>query len=1433
MHQSSRLAYPQGNVGRGAGHRSAAAPASVPPSTPRKKGEGLDNLIRSLERQYQLGFKTNLEFKSPARNKTTADIVVDKIQYLYYSHGPALDEVLRTFASRAALLAKEQRLSELLHILRSKIQHESPISRTGTPMSARNVPPKILKTPQPSIEDTPRSRGLFDNYRQDAEASLHSAILDPESPTDEDEDEFVTPPSPRASSRSPSPSVTSISAKRRVQPFDKPQIPAVPKPSSSLFKKPSLNMARSFNAPAASQSTVNTSFNTISSSQQTQPDTANTSFTSDADHTEVPYFFMKRTSSTTVGSLDDHDFLSVDAKLAEEAVVLERHAEPSNTPSQGRDSSSTWGSSIPEEELLDASARVESMHALSPGCRRLSPQQPAQRLGGSQPVHSPMKNGSFNQASLLGKSMNQSFPPPPGVSLELSPDKAMLQSRNPANGLSPITPQQQSSREQTPAESPSKIAHHIRDIPRQGLCVEDVESNTQLIPFFVLFICQRVAIEWSISLRDLLREIDIPSVMSDPDTFWLSLQSHPKIEQIKLKEPDRLWSAAKRGLDGFTFKGQINLSSKRSGSVFNLQLHPIQPDKSCRFQRRFGSDRFLYLNAPKLDFTNIHRFNKVDAQHIQWGWNDWLLAEHSFLGRTWRVFHIEPMKRAKTRGKKKTVTHDMRIILFAIKGCGVVEPCYIGEMLNWFLPFARNHGQSFCKAYARFDLGLSRTIPTLIFKPSQVSRVSDVIANGESEAAEYNDPTLDWKDVPDGQVMNDGCSVMSVGAAREIWKHLKKTTGVSGPLPSAFQGRIGGAKGMWMISAESFTRDPEDLAIWIRISDSQLKFEPHEADLHDDTFDPLRLTFEVSNFSSSPAHSELHVSFIPIMADRGVPRHVIADCMNERLDADRAELLDRLTDPVKMYDYIHRNSASSSDGIDVQWQAALPSALEEKIKLLIESGFSPTKLQFLARSVERFIKGRHLFQESTLRAPLGKATYLYGVVDPFGVLEPGEIHVQFSTSFVDEMTDEKYLNLKGHDVVVARQPACRRSDIQKVQAIIHPDLSHLVDVVVFPSRGQYPLAGKLQGGDYDGDIFWLCWDDKLVRPFRNAPAPVESPNPADYGIKQDKRKLSDVMNPNDVSDIDEFLRESFKFRNNKSLLGIATVFLEKQAYVENRIYSPTLDRICDMHDLLVDAAKQGYIFTTADFESYIQKTLLLNPKTRLPKYKEAMNDCMSTKEMGDMDKTREKQYRYKRNNIIDYLYFEVLRAHNVATMHKIRDALSTATEADHDLLHPRLRLSNCEDDVISEELRTAQEKVMKIYHSWTSGFHKDHSTDEYARLVEDCHRRYLAIQPQNVKHPLIRPWVECYLVPGQCLWDTLRASTLYYKLTRPTASTFVFMMAGKELARLKADCSPQTRGMVACIRANMKPKPIRALAIADEDDDDKEELASIIGDDVL
>jgi hypothetical protein len=725
--------------------------------------------------------------------------------------------------------------------------------------------------------------------------------------------------------------------------------------------------------------------------------------------------------------------------------------------------------------------------------------------------------------------------------------------------------------------SPSGMSHHIRNIPLQNIFVDDVDEQLKKFPYFILFICLRLAMEHGLSIQEIMTGMDEDAVRSDSDAFWENIRNRLNLPPHGKRESKKVWQAAPENFEGYTFKGKVRFNPRRSQPVFSVELLPLEKEDSCRFQRRFGSDRFLYLTFPAFESgSDLHRFTKSDTKQIEMKFSEWFQAEHSFLGRIWRAFHVEPIKRGKgSRSKSKSLdTNDqygIRVVLFATRGIGIKEPYSVGEMVNWFFPFAENQGQSFCKAFARLDLGLSRTVPTLIFNPSQIRWVEDILADGTPEDQRFNDPNVHWDTIKGSPapVMNDGCSLISLGAAQEIWTLYKKKKGVHDRLPTAFQARIGGAKGLWVACPEMQPTRSSPLPVWIEVNKSQSKFQRHADDCFDETFDKLRCTFEVVDYSKTPAPSDLHLSFITILVDRGVPRESIEAIMRRYLDQEREQLLELLLDPVKTYDWVCKHN-TGADLEGMRWQAALPFALVDRVKLLLESGFAPIEEPYLGKSLTRVIKDQHLWEEQKLRIPLGKSTFLFGIADPLGVLAPGEIHIKFSTTFHDE--EESYLSLDNIDVLVARQPACRRSDLQKVTALSHPQLGHMVDVVVFPTRGQYPLAGKLQGGDYDGDIFWICRETDLVRPFLNAPAPTDALDHSQYGIRQHTTKLRDIMTPSlgDVS-VDKFLQESAKFRLEASLLGKVTNYLEKQAYEENQIFSPTLNALCDMHDLLVDA----------------------------------------------------------------------------------------------------------------------------------------------------------------------------------------------------------------------------------------------------------------------
>ena len=70
--------------------------------------------------------------------------------------------------------------------------------------------------------------------------------------------------------------------------------------------------------------------------------------------------------------------------------------------------------------------------------------------------------------------------------------------------------------------------------------------------------------------------------------------------------------------------------------------------------------------------------------------------------------------------------------------------------------------------------------------------------------------------------------------------------------------------------------------------------------------------------------------------------------------------------------------------------------------------------------------------------------------------------------------------LKGK-VLVSRNPCTHPGDVRLLEAVDGiPELEHLVNVVVFPSTGERPLCNMMAGGDLDGDVYFVCWDQMIL-----------------------------------------------------------------------------------------------------------------------------------------------------------------------------------------------------------------------------------------------------------------------------------------------------------------------------------------------------------------
>lgn len=284
----------------------------------------------------------------------------------------------------------------------------------------------------------------------------------------------------------------------------------------------------------------------------------------------------------------------------------------------------------------------------------------------------------------------------------------------------------------------------------------------------------------------------------------------------------------------------------------------------------------------------------------------------------------------------------------------------------------------------------------------------------------------------------------------------------------------------------------------------------------------------------------------------------------------------------------------------------------------MQSGFEYKTNRYLANSIKQLFS-QHL-EDISQRAGVDvpKSTYVIGIADPLGCLAPNEIHLsfsdpgQFGTSHLD-----------GQDVLVSRHPSLRASDVQRVRAVYKPEFKDFHNVVVFPRTGSFPLAQKLQGGDYDGDQFWILWEDSIVRHFVNVD-PANEPKPAGYGITVDRTTLTDVLSQGNRSQT--FFDRGFRANLDEGFLGMITKQFENARYKAGLGWATDegVLSLANLHDLVIDQAKNGYVYTEAVWKEAKKKW----GTNQEPLYRS-----------DGKEHTADKHYV----NIADYLKFAVIR----------------------------------------------------------------------------------------------------------------------------------------------------------------------------------------------
>jgi hypothetical protein len=188
---------------------------------------------------------------------------------------------------------------------------------------------------------------------------------------------------------------------------------------------------------------------------------------------------------------------------------------------------------------------------------------------------------------------------------------------------------------------------------------------------------------------------------------------------------------------------------------------------------------------------------------------------------------------------------------------------------------------------------------------------------------------------PSGKVMTDGCALMSPDLAVAITRCLGLDE-----VPSALKGRIGGAKGLWLVDKRSsfaHTDGTEDF--WIEVRPSQLKIEPHPVERE---CDDEHRTFEVCDYSKPLRPTSLNSQIINVLYNGGVSR----DTLGIHLSKLTAEYYDTLcgcldsNDPLLVRVWLQKYHSEKCQRPDFEFIGGRPITRVDQIKTYLDVGFN-------------------------------------------------------------------------------------------------------------------------------------------------------------------------------------------------------------------------------------------------------------------------------------------------------------------------------------------------------------------------------------------------------------------------------------------------------------------------------------------------------------
>ena len=399
------------------------------------------------------------------------------------------------------------------------------------------------------------------------------------------------------------------------------------------------------------------------------------------------------------------------------------------------------------------------------------------------------------------------------------------------------------------------------------------------------------------------------------------------------------------------------------------------------------------------------------------------------------------------------------------------------------------------KYAARISQTLTTTIKTIKIPRDKIVNIPDK----KSEDGKYT--------------FSDGVGKISYTLSKQISEYLKLDY-----VPSCFQGRFLGCKGVWTTMWNDNTGQ-------IYCRDSQIKFHVEKEELN---------YFELCDYSRY-IQSYLNRQIIILLSALGIK--------DEKFRKKLEEYKNRLNDQNFVLGLIHYSEWNQM--FRRMNYCGINRTNDRLVKSIIESN-----LDILYNDVKK--KARIYVEESA---------YVIGIMDEYNILEYGEAFLQIKRDDFNIILDKK--------CVVAKCPCLHPGDIRVLnfkkynkndESTKKYEIFHKYEnVIIFPSKGKRPHPDECSGSDLDGDNYFIFYDNDLI--------PMKTIEPMSYLVDKKEEKLD---KPFSINDVIQYFAE-YTNLNNLGLIGDAHLALSDQLGAQ----SPIAIQIAKKFSKAVDAPKTG------------------------------------------------------------------------------------------------------------------------------------------------------------------------------------------------------------------------------------------------------------------